>query len=345
MTGGAGFIGSNLIRKMLGEADFQITNVDKLSYASQLASLEMFESTDRYEFIHRDLCDFADLSDLLIEQRIDVVFHLAAETHVDRSIDAPAEFTRSNVLGTQRLLEAIQRYLDRVESMRSKFRLIHVSTDEVFGSLGPDDDPFDEGSNYRPNSPYSASKAAADHLVRAWSQTFQIPAMITHCTNNFGPYQFPEKLIPVVISRCLLHQEIPVYGNGSNIRDWIHVEDHCAALLQLAERGKCGESYVIGAENEWTNLDLVKRICLLLDELSPRADQQSYTQQISFVEDRPGHDFRYAVDPAKITAATGWRCQHEFDQGLKSTVQWYVEHPSWMDPSQTTRLRTHASER
>lgn len=329
VTGGAGFIGTNLVQRLMRDPDHQVVNIDKLSYASNKNHLKA--TGDRYRFVQQDLSQFDGLYQLLADNQADVIFHLAAETHVDRSIEFPFDFVQSNILATQKLLEAAQRYVDGLDvTDRDRFRFIHVTTDEVFGSLGPEDPPFQEDSNYSPNSPYSASKAASDHLVRAWNKTYGLPTVTSYCSNNYGPHQFPEKFIPVVISRCLQGKEIPVYGDGQNVRDWIHVDDHCQALMVIAERGKVGDKYLVGSKNEIVNIELVKDICRILDKAEPRTSGLHYKELISFVDDRPGHDFRYAINPAKIESELDWSPRIDFQNGLKNTIHWYLENRSWL---------------
>ena len=353
VTGGSGFIGTNLIEMLLGNSasdrDRQdwvnslttgdgrelenpcVINLEKLTYVSVDQSIQPRRDPERYRVVEADLAEFPDLDQLVRELDPGLVFHLAAETHVDRSIRESGEFIRSNVSGTHRLLEAMQAYFESLDADRqARFRLIHVTTDEVFGSLQPGERRFDEQSPYRPNSPYSASKAASDHLVRAWNRTYGLPTITSHSSNNFGPFQFPEKLVPVVILKCLLGQPIPLYGSGTQVRDWMHVDDHCAALIRLADRGRIGESYLVGAELEKTNLQLVNAICEIMDDLHPQPDGASYRELISFVEDRPGHDFRYAVNPEKLQRDTGWRAGIGFERGLKTTVEWYLQRQDWL---------------
>ena len=330
VTGGSGFIGTNLIQMLLAQGH-QVVNLDKR--APQPRYEPETQSGSRCTFFQRDLCDVTDvdLADVMFHEQVESVIHLAAETHVDRSIESPDEYFESNVLGTFELLKAAKIYYESLdEKGRSQFRFVQVSTDEVFGSLGPEEPRFDENSNYRPNSPYSASKAAGDHFVRAFHKTYGLPTIVSHCSNNFGPYQFAEKLIPVVIRHCLSESPIPIYGDGTNVRDWIHVDDHCRALMQLAELGAIGETYLIGASQELSNLDLIHRICETVDELSPPASGRPCLELIEFVRDRPGHDFRYAVDTSKIKKDLGWEPESVFDESLRSTIQWYIKHPDWL---------------
>lgn len=326
VTGGAGFIGSHLVR-LLVRLGWHVLNFDKLTYAGNLASLRDISSEGNYTFVQGDICDGTAFRAALNNFRPEAIFHLAAESHVDRSIDGPGAFIDTNVNGTYTILEAAREY--HKENAGSGFRFIHVSTDEVYGSLAMDDPPFRETNSYAPHSPYSASKAASDHLARAWHDTYGLPVMVTNCSNNYGPCQFPEKLIPVVILNALKGKAIPVYGNGKNIRDWLYVTDHAKALLKVLEGGRPGQTYNIGGNNEMQNLDLVRLICRHLDELHPRRDGVSYADQITFVTDRPGHDLRYAIDGSKIHEELGWRPEESRESGLRKTVSWYLENESW----------------
>ncbi len=333
VTGGAGFVGSAVCRKLVAETGAQVLNLDKLTYAGNLKSVAGLEQSGQYEFLHGDICDESLMSDIMRLFRPNLVLHLAAETHVDRSIEAPGEFIRTNVEGMRVLLEAGQARYDSLErDDKDRFRVVCVSTDEVFGALGPDDAPFDETTPYDPQSPYSASKAAGDHLARAWRNTYGLPVVITNCSNNYGPCQHSEKLIPRMIFAALSDQQLPVYGRGSNIRDWLHVADHASALMLTAERGVPGETYCIGGGAERRNIDVVRMICDALDKQSPRADGRSYHDQIAFVTDRKGHDFRYAVNDAKIRTEFGWTRQNTFETGLFETVAWYVANQGWNEP-------------
>lgn len=329
ITGGAGFIGSALIRHLLGQTKARVVNVDKLSYAAcpEAVAAEAELAADRYVFVQADICDAAAMRQVLEAHRPQVLMHLAAESHVDRSIDGPGEFIQTNLVGTYTLLQAALGYYEGLpEAEREAFRFHHISTDEVYGTLGPEG-LFREDTAYAPNSPYSASKAGSDHLVRAWHHTYGLPVIVTNCSNNYGPWQFPEKLIPVVILKALAGEPIPVYGRGENVRDWLYVEDHARALHTVVTQGAVGEVYNIGGHNEWKNIDVVHAICALLDELQPAT--QSYAQQIEFVTDRPGHDARYAIDASKIQRELGWVPEESFESGLRKTVQWYLQNRDW----------------
>lgn len=328
VTGGAGFIGSAVVRKLIGETPHHVCVVDKLTYAGNLASLEPVAGSNRYRFEKADICDADRMQAIFAEFSPDVVMHLAAESHVDRSIDGPAAFIDTNVGGTFTLLqEALRHFRALPEERQGAFRFHHISTDEVFGSLGADG-LFREDTAYQPNSPYSASKAASDHLVRAWHHTYGLPTVMTNCSNNYGPYHFPEKLIPLMILNALEGKKLPVYGNGLNIRDWLYVDDHAEALLTVATKGKLGESYNIGGHNEKTNIEVVKAICAILDELKP--DPAGPRERlISYVTDRPGHDARYAIDAGKIGRELGWKPKETFETGLRRTVEWYLANPKW----------------
>jgi dTDP-glucose 4,6-dehydratase len=329
VTGGAGFVGSAVCRLLQDVADCRIVNLDKLGYASSPAALKPLTGDPRYAFEQADLCDRGSLADIFQRHQPNSVIHLAAESHVDRSIDGPQAFIMSNVVGTFNLLEVCRAHLAALpESERADFRLVHVSTDEVYGSLG-ESGQFDENSGYDPRSPYSASKAASDHLAAAWRHTFGVPTVITNCGNNYGPFQFPEKFIPTLIIRALKGQELPIYGGGTNIRDWIHVEDHARALLGVLAFGAIGSKYLIGAEEQRRNLDLAEMICALVDRAVPR--NQSSRSLITHVTDRPGHDHRYAIDSSKVRAEIGWRPQHSLADGLESTVRWYIDNKDWWE--------------
>jgi dTDP-glucose 4,6-dehydratase len=330
VTGGAGFIGSNLVRFLLNRGH-SVVNLDKLTYAGNPASLDSVRDHPHYRFIRGDIRDAALLESVFAEHAPRAVLNLAAESHVDRSIDAPDEFIQTNLVGTFCLLSAALAYYERLSGeKRSAFRFLHVSTDEVFGSLGPEGF-FSETTPYAPNSPYSASKAGADHLVRAWHRTYGLPVLTTNCSNNYGPCQFPEKLIPHMILSALKNRPLPVYGDGGNTRDWLYVEDHCRALSAVLERGAPGEVYAVGGGCEKTNLDIVHFICDALDGLCPRGDGRSYREQIAFVRDRPGHDRRYAIDAAKIRKELGWEPEWSFEKGMKETIAWYRENAQWVE--------------
>jgi len=328
ITGGAGFIGSAVVRLALTRG-FNVVNFDKLTYAANPDNLKGWDDREPYTFVEGDICDRSAVRAALDAHAPDAVMHLAAETHVDRSIDGPEAFIATNVVGTQVLLDECRHYFEGLSGDRkNRFRFHHVSTDEVYGSLGAEG-KFTEQSPYRPNSPYSASKAGADHLVRAWSETYDLPILISNCSNNYGPFQFPEKLIPVVILAALDRRPIPVYGKGENIRDWLFVEDHADALLRILDRGKTGETYNVGGDCELTNIELVRHICALMDELA--ADGRPHANLIEFVADRPGHDFRYAIDAGKIARELNWRPSVSIEDGLRQTVAWYLENQSWWE--------------
>ncbi|MBB5390106.1 MULTISPECIES: dTDP-glucose 4,6-dehydratase [unclassified Herbaspirillum] len=331
ITGGAGFIGSNFILDWLasGTAD-PVLNIDKLTYAGNPYNLATIAGDARYLFSQTDICDETAIAALFAQHRPRAILHFAAESHVDRSIASPDEFIRTNVNGTFNLLEAARHYWNTLQGEeREAFRFLHVSTDEVYGTLGPQDAPFSETTPYAPNSPYSASKAASDHLVRAYHHTYGLPTLTTNCSNNYGPYHFPEKLIPLVISNALDGKPLPVYGDGMQVRDWLYVRDHCAAIREVLARGKPGETYNVGGWNEKANLDVVHTLCDILDQLKPKADG-SYRDQITFVKDRPGHDRRYAIDARKIERELGWKPAETFESGIRKTVQWYLANPQWV---------------
>lgn len=328
ITGGCGFIGSNLVRMALRRGH-HVTNLDGLTYAGHLESLRDIEDHTNYRFEHVDLCDATSVRGVMDQVRPDAVLHLAAESHVDRSIDGPGQFIQTNIVGTFNLLQSsLAEHARRANDGDPPMRLVHVSTDEVYGSLGETGE-FDESTRYDPHSPYSASKAASDHLVRAWHDTYQLPTIVTHCSNNYGPFQFPEKLIPVVIARCIEQTAIPIFGDGSNVRDWIHVDDHCAALLTVLDRGCPSQTYDIGAAEERSNLELVTTICKVMDRLKPRPCGGKHRDLITFVVDRPGHDWRYAIDATKIREQLGWQPQHSLSGGIEQTVRWYLDNASW----------------
>jgi len=331
VTGGAGFIGANFVLDWLAQPDTDsIVNVDKLTYAGNLKTLASLQGDSRHVFSQADICDGAGLDRLLNEYKPRAVVHFAAESHVDRSIHGPTEFIQTNIVGTFTLLEAVRAYWSGLDdAAKASFRFLHVSTDEVFGSLGPTDPQFSESTAYAPNSPYSASKAASDHLVRAYHHTYGLPVVTTNCSNNYGPYHFPEKLIPLMITNALTGKTLPVYGDGQNVRDWLYVRDHCSAIREVLARGRLGETYNVGGWNEKTNLDVVQTICDLLDELKPKA-AGSYRDQIAFVKDRPGHDRRYAIDARKLERELGWKPAETFESGLRKTVQWYLDNQAWV---------------
>ena len=332
VTGGAGFIGSAVCRLFVGELGLSVLNLDKLTYAANPGSLKTIDSNPRYRFHRADICDRAAVGGLLRAFAPDAVLHLAAESHVDRSIDGPGAFIRTNIEGTYSLLEAVLEYWRGLPAERAaRFRFHHVSTDEVFGSLGPDG-KFTERSRYQPNSPYAASKAASDHLVRAWHETFGLPTVLSNCSNNYGPYHFPEKLIPLTILKALHGEKIPVYGKGDNVRDWLYVDDHARALHAVLCRGRPGDSYNIGGDAERSNLDVVTLICDLLDELQPNSPHRPHARLIAFVSDRPGHDWRYAMDATKIRGELGWQPRETFATGLRRTVAWYLDNRWWWQP-------------
>jgi dTDP-glucose 4,6-dehydratase len=339
VTGGAGFIGSAVVRHLLRHADTTVINVDKLTYAGNLESLASVADSPGYHLVQADIRDAAEMGRVFDEYRPDAVMHLAAESHVDRSIDGPSEFILTNILGTYTLLEAARGYWSRLpEDIRSAFRFLHVSTDEVYGSLGATG-LFTEASPYRPNSPYSATKASSDHLVRAWHHTYGVPVVTSNCSNNYGPCQFPEKLIPLCIIKGLKGEAIPVYGSGDNVRDWLYVEDHARALEIVLRRGRPGETYNIGGHNEKTNLEVVSAICTVLDELSPDARFGKRSDLIAFVADRPGHDHRYAIDASKARHSLGWVPDETFESGLRKTVQWYLDNRAWWESVLDGRYR------
>ena len=329
ITGGAGFIGSALVRYLISSTDHTVINVDCLTYAGNLESIASVFGDPRHLFEKVDIRDRSELDRLFNQYHPDAVMHLAAESHVDRSIDGPAEFIQTNIIGTYNLLEAARSYWNELSApTKQAFRFLHVSTDEVYGSLGHSGF-FTENSPYQPNSPYSASKASSDHLVRAWHHTYGFPTLTTNCSNNYGPYQFPEKLIPLMILNAQEGKPLPIYGKGDNIRDWLYVDDHVRALLKVLAEGRVGETYNIGGHNEKTNMEVVKTICTLLDELIPSSPYKPHETLISFVKDRPGHDQRYAIDAGKMASELGWQPQETFETGLKRTVQWYLDNPTW----------------
>jgi dTDP-glucose 4,6-dehydratase len=329
VTGGAGFIGSAVVRHLLDHTDAYVVNIDKLTYAANLASIPQAEGHQRYAFAQVDICNGSELRALFERHQPHAVMNLAAESHVDRSIEGPGEFIQTNIVGTFTLLqEALRYWRGLAPNGRAAFRLLHVSTDEVFGSLAGDG-LFTETTAYAPNSPYSASKASSDHLVRAWRETYELPTIVTNCSNNYGPFHFPEKLIPHIIIKGLGEEQLPVYGDGMNVRDWLFVEDHARALALVLERGRIGETYNVGGRNERTNIHVVRLICDLLDRMAPTSAQSSRHRLISFVDDRPGHDRRYAIDATKIECELGWQAQETFETGLEKTVAWFLENRSW----------------
>ncbi|NNH27269.1 dTDP-glucose 4,6-dehydratase [Acinetobacter sp. ANC 5084] len=330
VTGGAGFIGSAVIRHIIKNTEHHVLNIDKLTYAGNLESLISISDNPRYQFSETDICDHAAVEQLFSDFQPDIVMHLAAESHVDRSIDGPAAFITTNIVGTYTLLEVARKYWQNLdEGKKSKFKFHHISTDEVYGDLEGTTDLFTENTAYLPSSPYSASKASSDHLVRAWHRTYGFPVVVTNCSNNYGPYHFPEKLIPLVILNALDGKPLPVYGNGQQIRDWLFVEDHARALYRVATEGIVGETYNIGGHNEKQNIEVIKTICQILDELEPQLNGQSYEKLMTFVKDRPGHDLRYAIDASKIERELGWKPQESFETGIRKTVQWYLDNLEW----------------
>ena len=338
VTGGAGFIGSNFVLKQIHETDNQVLNLDKLTYAGNLDNLTSVADHERYQFVEGDITDQELVEKIFTEFQPDGIIHFAAESHVDRSIDGPMPFIMTNVVGTANLLDVAYRYWKGLEEARkSEFRFLHVSTDEVFGSLGMDD-VFKIDTPYDPSSPYSASKAGSDHLVRAWGRTFDFPVLITNCTNNYGPYQFPEKLIPLVTINAIAGKELPIYGTGENVRDWLHVEDHCDAIYEVFKNGNLGDTYLVGGEEEVTNLRVVETICDVLDEIKPAESGKSYREQITFVTDRPGHDLRYAMDISKIRDELGWSPNNDFATGLKQTIEWYLANEEWWKKLQQKKI-------
>ena len=330
ITGGCGFIGSNFIQYILANTKYQnVINLDKLTYAGNLNNLLDIQKDERYIFIQGDICDHNCVRNIFKEYIPNVVVHFAAESHVDRSIDGPQQFIQTNIIGTSVLLqESLDYYIHLNKSFRSKFKFHHISTDEVFGSLG-EGGYFSESTAYDPSSPYSASKASSDHLVRAWHRTFGLPVTISNCSNNYGPYQFPEKLIPLMILNCLAEKPLPVYGTGENVRDWLYVQDHCDAINMILQKGTIGETYNVGGNNEIQNIQIVKDICTILDEVKPAESGKSYHQLITFVKDRPGHDFRYAIDSTKLQSELNWSPKETFETGLRKTIEWFLENQNW----------------
>lgn len=344
VTGGAGFIGSAVVRHLINDTNYQVINVDKLTYAGNLMSLDLVTDSERYHFEQADICDKNKMTQIFAKYQPDVVMHLAAESHVDRSINGPDEFIQTNIVGTYNLLEVARAYWSNLsDDKKSAFRFHHISTDEVYGDLHGTDDLFTETTPYAPSSPYSASKASSDHLVRAWLRTFGLPTIVTNCSNNYGPYHFPEKLIPLMILNALSGKPLPVYGDGKQIRDWLFVEDHACALVQVATKGEIGETYNIGGHNEKQNIEVVKTLCALLEELAPNkpSDIKNYADLITYVKDRPGHDVRYAIDASKIERELGWKPQETFETGLRKTVQWYLDNQAWWQAILDGSYRTY----
>ncbi len=340
VTGGAGFIGANFVLDWLAASDEPVLTLDKLTYAGNLENLASLQGDGRHTFVQGDIGDAGLLARLLAQHQPRAVINFAAESHVDRSIHGPEDFIQTNIVGTFHLLEAVRAYWSGLEGeARPAFRILHVSTDEVYGSLAASDPAFSEANRYEPNSPYSASKAASDHLVRAYHHTYGLPVLTTNCSNNYGPYHFPEKLIPLLIVNALAGKDLPVYGDGMQVRDWLYVKDHCSAIRRVLEAGRLGEVYNVGGWNEKPNIEIVHTVCALLDELRPRADGAGYQSQITFVKDRPGHDRRYAIDARKLERELGWRPAETFDSGIRKTVQWYLAHPEWVAHVQSGAYR------
>ena len=345
VTGGAGFIGSNFVLDWFTESSEPLVNLDKLTYAGNRENLQWLAGDPRHTFVHGDIGDRALIDQLLAQHRPRAVVNFAAESHVDRSIHGPEDFIQTNIVGTFRLLETVRAYWGGLPAVKkADFRFLHVSTDEVYGSLSEVDPPFAETHQYEPNSPYSASKAASDHLVRAWHHTYGLPVLTTNCSNNYGPYHFPEKLIPLMIVNALAGKALPVYGDGLQIRDWLYVKDHCSAIRRVLEAGRLGETYNIGGWNEKANIEIVHTVCSLLDEMCPRADGKPYKNQISYVTDRPGHDRRYAIDARRLERELGWRPAETFDTGIRKTVQWYLDNPQWVQNVQSGAYRDWVSQ-
>ena len=330
VTGGAGFIGSALVRYLIGATDVAVVNLDKLTYAGSRLSIGEADSDPRHHFYETDICDFNAVRTLIQKYQPDYIMHLAAESHVDRSIDGPGEFIQTNLVGTYHMLQATLEYWQHLPAKRQDaFRFHHISTDEVYGSLG-ETGLFTETTRYKPNSPYSASKAGSDHLVRAWNKTFHLPVVTSNCSNNYGPYQFPEKLVPLIVQKALAGEALPIYGKGDNVRDWLYVDDHVKALWKIVTQGAVGESYNVGGHNEKTNIEVVETMCSILDELRPRQDGKVYAEQITFVADRPGHDRRYAIDASKIDQLLDWTPDETFDTGFRRTIEWYLDNAEWV---------------
>lgn len=340
VTGGAGFIGANFVLDWIAQSDERVINLDKLTYAGNLQTLAGLEGDSRHQFVKGDIADSVLVKQLLLEHRPRAIVNFAAESHVDRSIHGPEDFIQTNIVGTFRLLEEVRLYWNSLgDDERTQFRLLHVSTDEVYGSLESNAPAFTEEHRYEPNSPYSASKAASDHLVRSYHHTYGLPVLTTNCSNNYGPYHFPEKLIPLIIINALADKALPVYGDGQQVRDWLYVKDHCSAIRRVLEAGTLGEVYNVGGWNEKPNLEIVNHVCSLLDELQPRADGGSYATQISFVTDRPGHDRRYAIDARKLERELGWKPEETFETGIRKTVQWYLDNQDWVKNVQSGHYR------
>ena len=344
VTGGAGFIGANFVLDWLAQSNEPVVNLDKLTYAGNLENLASLQGDARHVFVQGDIGDGRLVSELLERHRPRAVINFAAESHVDRSIHGPEDFIQTNVVGTFRLLEAVRHHWQALpQAEQESFRFLHVSTDEVYGTLAPDAPAFTEEHNCEPNSPYSASKAASDHLVRAWHHTYGLPVLTTNCSNNYGPYHFPEKLIPLMIVNALTGKPLPIYGDGQQVRDWLYVKDHCSAIRRVLQAGRLGETYNVGGWNEKPNLEIVHTVCALLDELRPRADGRPYREQITYVKDRPGHDRRYAIDARKLERELGWKPAETFETGIRKTVQWYLDHPDWVAHVQTGAYREWVS--
>ncbi|RUP30072.1 MAG: dTDP-glucose 4,6-dehydratase [Curvibacter sp.] len=340
VTGGAGFIGANFVLDWLAQSDEPVVNLDKLTYAGNRENLASLHGDARHHFVHGDIGDSALVVQLLRQHQPRAVINFAAESHVDRSIHGPEDFIQTNVVGTLRLLESVRGYWGGLDAeQKAGFRFLHVSTDEVYGSLSPTDPAFTEDNPFEPNSPYSASKAASDHLVRAWHHTYGLPVLTTNCSNNYGPYHFPEKLIPLMIVNALAGKALPIYGDGQQVRDWLYVKDHCSAIRRVLEGGRVGETYNVGGWNEKPNLEIVHTVCALLDELCPRSDGKPYREQITYVKDRPGHDRRYAIDARKLERELGWRPAETFESGIRKTVQWYLSHEDWVSHVQSGAYR------
>jgi len=340
ITGGAGFIGANFVLDWLAQSEEPVINLDKLTYAGNLETLASLKNDARHIFVQGDIGDFGLVAELLAKYQPRAIVNFAAESHVDRSIHGPEDFIQTNIVGTFHLLEAVRAYWNGLEEgAKQSFRFLHVSTDEVYGSLAKDDPAFSETNRYEPNSPYSASKAASDHLVRAYHHTYGLPVLTTNCSNNYGPYHFPEKLIPLMIVNALAGKSLPVYGDGQQIRDWLYVKDHCSAIRRVLEAGRLGETYNVGGWNEKPNIDIVNTVCALLDEFKPRSDGKNYKEQITYVTDRLGHDRRYAIDASKIERELGWKPAETFETGIRKTVQWYLDNPEWVANVQSGAYR------